>query len=882
MTTLRVLLSRALDVVLRRRRDERLSEEIEAHLDLLTREYAARGLSAGAARQAARRAFGGVDQVRAVYRDQQGLPFLDALAQDVRFAGRLLRRDPGFAATALLVLGLGIGLNNMLFTIVNAHTLRGLPLADADRLVAIATVDDRATERGASWLDFVDWRTGARSLADVAAFTNAPVVVSEDHYTPDRFDGAFVSGNAFSTLGVQPVFGRGFRPEDDRPGAAAVVLLGEGAWQSRYGGDQGILGRPVTVNGAPATIVGVMSDRSGFPSTAQIWLTLSQAPGLAAQPRDARSLRVFGRLRDGRSLSDARAELEAIAQGLAQAHPDTNTNIRARVVPIDQPYFGSVTDPAWLAFMTTGVIIVLISSANVANLMLGQSLRRAREIAIRTSLGASRRRIVRQLLIEGAVLAVLGGTLGLSLAMGGVRLFRSAIPVEALPYWIDYTPDMRVIVALIGVSAATVLFFALLPAIHLSRTNVNAVLKDGGRTGTGSRGRSWTTGFLAAEVALAVVFLAQFAVQLRSAGPPMPSEVAIDTTDVLTAAITLPAAQYATAEQREQFYRGLRERMNAQPTVASMSMASSLPLSGAEERGLDIGGRAAPDASSRPVVRTIAVAPGYFGTLGLTLARGREFSEADGGPGDAHAIVNERFVEQFLGAADPIGQRIALTSPQSAASAPTWLTIVGVAPSIRQRRGGDADAMVYTPFRSIAPATGWLLVRGRTDTGHLATLLREEVSKLDADLPVYRLRTMAQVLRDALWNGRLSSNLFLMLTFIAVALAMVGLYAVTAHGVAQRAQEIGVRMALGARPRQVVQLVARRVAVQLAIGFLAGMVCTKLWDWVFGSGSAGVTASDPKSLLVVAVMLAGLAVVACVVPARRAMRMDPVATIRQE
>ena len=376
------------------------------------------------------------------------------------------------------------------------------------------------------------------------------------------------------------------------------------------------------------------------------------------------------------------------------------------MVPINEQYFGSVTNPAWLAFMTTGIIIVLISSANVANLMLGQSLRRAREIAIRTSLGASRGRIVRQLLIEGGVLAALGGALGLSLAMGGVRVFRSAIPVEALPYWIDYSPDLRVIAALVGVSAATVLLFALVPAIHLSRTDVHVVLKDGGRTGTGRRGRSWTTGFLAAEVALAVVFLAQFAVQLRSASPGVPSDAAIDTTDVLTAAITLPPAPYATPEARERFYRALRERLNAQPIVASMSMASSLPLSGAEERGLDIAGRAAPDAASRPSIHTIAIAPGYFRTLGLPVARGRDFSDADGEPGAANAIVNERFVERFLGATDPIGQRIALTSPDSPASAPDWLTIVGVAPSIRQRRPAVPDALVYTPFRSIAPATG--------------------------------------------------------------------------------------------------------------------------------------------------------------------------------
>jgi len=382
--------------------------------------------------------------------------------------------------------------------------------------------------------------------------------------------------------------------------------------------------------------------------------------------------------------------------------------------------------------------------------------------------------------------------------------------------------------------------------------------------------------------AVAVVFLGQFAVQLRHAGPRVSSDAVIDTRDVLTAAITIPPATYATPDERDRFYRGLRERLNAQPGVLAMSVASALPLSGGEERRLDIGDRPAADAVAQPTVRTVAIAPGYFRTLGVTLGRGRDFTEADGAPGAAHAIVNERFVEQFLGTADPIGQRIAVTARQSSASAPDWLTIVGVAPSIRQRPSADADPVVYTPFRSLSPATSSLVVRGGVETARLAAIVREEVSKLDPGLPVYRLRTMAQVIRDAQWNGRISSNLFLMLTFIAVALATIGLYAVTAHGVAQRAQEIALRMALGAQPRQVVRLVARRVAMQLALGFMAGIVCTRLWDWRLGSGSDGVTASDPQSLLIVAAVLVVVAMVACVVPARRAVRVDPIVAIRQD
>ncbi len=882
MTALRVLLSRALDIVLGRRRHERLADEIQEHLDLLTDEYVARGMTPRDARYAARRAFGGVDQVKAVYRDQQGLPFLDALTEDLRFAFRLLSRDRGFATTVVLVLGLGIGINNMLFTILNAHTLRGLPLDEVDRIVFMSTFDDRAPDRGVSYLDFLDWRDRAGAFSAMAAFTSAPVIVAEDGRSPDRFDGTFVSGHAFAMIGVQPVLGRDFTPADDRPGAAAVVILGNGAWESRYGGDRDVLGRSILVNGTPATIIGVLRDRSGFPTTAQIWLPLSHLPGIAAHTRDTRPLRVLGRLRDGPAVSEARAEIETIADQLSREHPATNKNVRARVVPINEQLLGSATHPAWFAFMGAGCLVILISCANAANLMLARHVHRAREIAIRTALGASRRRVIRQLLVEGSVLATLGGLLGLAFAVGGVQVFRTAIPENVLPYWIDYSPDARVMVALVAVSAAAVFVFALLPAIHTSRSDVNAVLKDAERTGTGRGGRGWTTAFLAAEFGLAVVFLALFVVNVRTALPALPTDLVIDTRDVLTATIALPAEAYGTLDERHAFYGRLRERLGALPAVSSMAVAGTLPLFGAEEGRLDVEGRPRGDTESGPAVRTVPVGPRYFETLGLTLIRGRDFTEADGGPGQAHVIVNERLVQQFFSETDPIGQRIAVGPTEGSADPQAWLTIVGVAPSIRQRPAPTPDPLVYLPIRATPPATAILMVRSPMEAAALVPLLRDEVAALDRNLPLYRTRTMAQVVNDAQWNGRLSTRLFFFLTFIAVALSTVGLYAVTAHSVSQRTREIGVRMAFGAQPRHVMRLIARRVALQLAVGFLTGIVLTKLWESTFPSGRADVTATDPQSLLAVAALVTIVALVACVVPARRAMRLDPVAAIKRE
>ena len=881
LTNLRVLLSRLLGPLRRGRRDGRLTQEIQAHLDLLTDEYTAQGMRLDDARAAARRAFGGVDQVRAEYRDQQGLPFADAFAQDLRFAFRLLRRDPGFATTAIAVLGLGIGVNNMLFTILDAHTLRGLPIRGVDRVVHLSTIDDQATNRGLSYLDFQDVRNSSRSFADLAAFRNATINIGDQGKSPERAEGAFVSDNAFTVLGIQPALGRGFAAEDNRQGATPVALLGEGLWQSRYGGDRSIVGRSILVNGAPTIVVGVLPDRSGFPSGAEIWLPLWQTTGLATQKRDVRNLGVIGRVRDGLPVAQARAEVEAIADRLSHEYPDTNRNVRARVIPINERFLGRLTDPAWLAFMTVGFLVVIISCANVANLMLARSLSRAREIAIRTSLGASRRRVMRQLLIEGVVLAAIGGCVGLGVAMVGVRLFRAAMPVDAVPYWFDYSIDWRVLAALAAVSLGAVLVFALVPAIQASKTDVNRVLKDGGHTSAGRRTGRWTTAFLVAEVALVVVLLAQISISLRLARPALPSDLVIDTDEVLTAALTLPSDAYKTADQRLAFYRRLEERLGAPGDSPVVSLASVLPLSGGDEQHLSIAGHPQTDVKSQPTVSMVAIGPRYFETLGLTLIRGREFLQEDGSDGHPAAIVNERLAQQFLGnSSDAVGQRIALSPANPGEPTQAWLTIVGVSPMIRQRPGSDDEAVVYLPYRAAPPSTASVIMRSRGDTDRAASLLRGAALTIDPNLPLYRMRTMARVVRDAEWNGRIAHALLVVLICIAVGLSTVGLFAVTAHSVSQRTPEIGIRMALGARPSQVVRHILRGAIVQLGAGFIAGVGGTMLWDRMFTTGRPEITATDPQSLLFVAIVLTVSAAIACFVPVRRATRVNPVAAIR--
>ena len=795
------------------------------------------------------------------------------LMQDVRFALRLLRRDRGFAATAIFVLAVGIGVNNMFFTILYAHTLRGLPIADADRIIYMAAADDRSPDRAVSLADFDAIRRSATQLEAVAAFTSAPVTIAGDGRAAERVEAAFVSANAFELIGAVPLAGRSFAAEDDREGAAPVAMLANSLWRSRFGADPGVIGRPILVNGAPVTVAGIVRDASGFPATGEIWLTLAHV-GLTAQPRDARNLRMIGRLRQGTDIAAARAEVEGIVNRLSSPTTPAGRGLHARVVPIDDRYFGRLGDPAWRAFIAASVLVALISCANVANLMLTRAHRRAREFAIRSSLGAQRRRLVSQLIAEGVLLAAAGGAAGALVSVLGVKVFSTAIPERTLPYWVHYGVDARVIGALILVSLATVLLFAVVPALRASRPDVNALLKAGGRTADRVGGR-WATGFLVAEFALAVVLLAQVVVSFRGAGPAVPSDRAVDTRAVVTATVSVPVAKYASPAQRLDLFRRLEARAAAIPGVAAVSLATAAPLSGGEEAALQ-------NAAKETIgtVRTVAIDGGYFKTIGVPVVRGREFTDEDGGVQQPNAIVNERLAGRFFDGRDPIGQQIFLGAGDRRDG--VAVTIVGVAADVRQRPVPEAEPIVYLPYRSAAPPSMVLMVRSLVEPAALVPLLRREVLALDPALPVYRIQTLADVIRNAQWNARLAHRLILLITFIAVALSAAGLYAVTAHGVVQRTREIGVRMAIGAQPRQVMVLVMRRVLLQVSLGFGAGVICTLAWQRMFSSGRVDLSIVDPRALAAIAITLTVAALIASAVPARRAIRLDPVAALRGE
>jgi predicted permease len=795
----------------------------------------------------------------------------------------VLLKSRGFTAVVVLTLALGIGVNTAIFTIVNSVVFKGMPFENPQEIAFVSS-----NRGGLSYPDLVDFATQSRSFKGLGSFTNLPADLSDGEAAAERVNGAVLSANTFSLLGAQPLIGRDFAAADGQRGADPVVLLSHGLWQTRYSGDAGIVGRTIRINLRDYTVVGVMRPGEGFPNDTRLWIPF--IPDDAAERRDARSLVVFGRLGDGVTYEQAATELATIARRLAEAYPDTNQDIEARVAPYtDRGTTGPIRVILYSMLGAVGFVL-LIACANVANLLLSRAIRRTRETSIRTALGASRWRIVRQLLVESVMLSLVGGVVGLGVALLGVRWIDVATLPTGRPYWLDFTMDYRVFGYFLGVSVLTGILFGLAPALRISGSSVSENLKEGGRGSSGgTRSGRMTGALLVGQIGLTIVLLVGAGLMIRSFLITQRFDIGVDTQDLVTVQVAPSSARYPQPADRLAFQERLAERLESTRGMGTLTMASHPPAGGAQFRTLKIDGREMVDTNNRlPIVARVSIVPSYFASLDLAVRRGRPFTATDGLPGAEAVIVNEPFVTRYFPGEDPLGKRLRLGEDLNRGTedlqAP-WLTIVGVSPPIFQQspqQDLSVQPTVYVPFRQDPPPVFTVLARSSLSGDAAVTAIRNELRQVDADLPLYNIRTMDEILAQRNWPWRIFGTLFGVFAAIALLMSAVGIYAVTAYGVGHRKQEIGVRMAFGAKQRDVLWLVLRQGIGRIVIGIVLGLLAAFGVSRVLAAVLVNTTATDPATFIAISVLLAVVALVACVVPARRATRLDPVDSLRTE
>ena len=813
------------------------------------------------------------------------------LWQDIRFGARLLVKARWFTLAAGTALALGIGANTTVFTLVNAVLFRGLPFDDPESIVAIWAENEQSQRSGVTHPNYLDLRDQARTLRSLAANLNSTVNLADDGQPPERIAGAYVSGNFFRMLGEQPVLGRDFVDDDDREGAEPAVLLGYTVWQNRYGGDPGVLGLSIRVNSLVATVIGVMAPNMRFPQNTDLWIPLHMLPPESeVESRDGGTFQVVGRLARGSSIELAREELQTIGRRLADQYPEANRDLGFNLMSFQEQENQGEIRVIFLMLMGAVVFVLLIACANVANLLLARSADREREIAVRVAHGATRGRIVRQLLIESVLLAILAGGVGLLLSVAGIRWFDGVTQDVGKPYWMEFTMDPIVFGYMAGVCLATAVLFGLAPALQISKTDVAEVLKEGSRGSSGGRrARRWADALIVGEIVMTLVLLSGAGFMMGSFLKLASMDPGIETSRLLTMRMYLPLTQYPEPEPRRELYEELEERLGRLAAIQASAVVTAPPLSGGGSQAVEVDGSGGDTGEVLPTATTLWVSDGYLDVLGVQMVRGRWLGPDDGLPGSEVAVVNQRFVEVHLEGGDPLGRRVRLVAPANNAAAADppereWLTIVGVMPNIRQSavQELETDPIVYMPLRSNPVRGVALLVRTSADPGSAIPLVREAMSAVQPDLPLFDIMTMDQYLAEQRWPFRVFGLMFSVFAGIALILSGVGLYSVTAHSVTQRTQEIGIRVAHGAQPRQVTWLVLRRALGQLAIGLPIGLAGAVAVGQLLQSLVVQTSATDPLTLATIVLLLAVVAVVACIIPAQRAARLDPMVAFRVE
>jgi putative ABC transport system permease protein len=800
---------------------------------------------------------------------------MDTLFRDMRYGFRGLLKRPGFTAIALVALALGIGANTAIFSLVNAAVLQPLPYSDPDRLVWAWGNFPGGNRASVSPPDYLDFRNQNKTFEHLGAMFSfgAPVNLTGSG-EPERLNASVVSGNFFQAFGVTPALGRGFSLDNEKTGSEQVTVLSHALWQKRFGGKPEIVGQRIVIDGKSFEVIGVMGKDVSFPQTADLWVpfTFDIDPGMKV--RAAHFIRPIGRLKPGVTLEQAQADTDAIAAQLAQQYPQSNTGWNLRLEPLRDRLIGSSKATLFILFGAVGFVL-LIACANVANLLLVRAAARQKEIALRTALGASRWRIVRQLLTESLLLALVGGTLGALIAAWGIDLL-VMLSGDFVPATVTVKIDATVLAFTLVTSLLTGLLFGVAPALRTIKLSLSDTLKEGGRSGEGAIRNRTRSLLVVFESAVAVLLLVGAGLLVRSLIVLQNTNPGFDANNVLTMRVDLARGKYDTPEKTANFFQQLEQRLSGLPGVETVGFVTELPLSGqANDSPFTVVGRPAVPPGQEFGADWRRINQNYFQSLRIPLLRGRNFTEQEVSAGAPVVIVSEQLVNTVFPNEEPLGQRL-----QTAVAKDPY-EIIGVVGDIRHRAiEFQPFAAMYMPTRR--PGGTTVVLRTNGDPLSLGPAVRREVLAIDPDQPIGRMRTMDEWIDRSTSTPRYRTTLLALFAALAMLLAATGIYGVMSYSVAQRTHELGVRMALGARRGDVLRLVVRQGMVLVVVGLAIGLIAAFLLTKVMESLLFGVTAKDPITFVAVAGVLSLVALIACYIPARRATKVDPLTALRYE